>query len=688
MDKKEELVYARNPQELARKTRVFSRIQKNVADTVYKIEKQPHWWESCPGASLDSAEGILLYCREVLSSYFGYNYQLPPDKTTQRYRSIAHKISTVPSWETLFKNMKIDRIFMRIWQPKKKKGVTFETFFPGMYELLWDVFEPFQEHLLLSAGGKYENVERCVHLGRVLVRNHFWCDIDSVSLDGVKWMNWQSFFTAQQARWLMHVIGNKEGCFFPDMSWYLSQVFSNNGRLSQFFQEWDTRRKFDVSDRVDQISVSIEKRFGFSYANLPPRWSKKYSEIRGQIFMIDSVWSFCEACGIPGKISRHFSPAWLRDIIQYCCYYFLLPDEWPLMIQGDGESRDFRIKRGKMLIKRRFSGMGKDEILKTVSIVTAWQATLSEWWFGWLVAVSGKDEKFFRDIFDYLNCIFEGLVPRWFFDQKRNKNWKSEEQAIHNVRAVLTSEYGIYFDKIPEKNHSDYIRILHFLWSVSLPELLCKIGCSGLSFWEDELFHNRAALFERVFEGYWLHQFYFSNFGKLLMRRAHENFWDRSSLDSKEAEVLDEFFISGDISKVFEILQLWKYVRPSSRDIFWPAYERFSQNMSTIRQHKAYHSPVHIFIAALTYSAVMKVFLKLRAWEGDVLSYDVITSTRQEGVVEGINLPANSWIESFLDLLEPDEQIKIKQALETWSDFPSDIIDKIRAQLKTFPQEV
>lgn len=42
MDKKEELVYARNPQELARKTRVFSRIQKNVADTVYKIEKQPH----------------------------------------------------------------------------------------------------------------------------------------------------------------------------------------------------------------------------------------------------------------------------------------------------------------------------------------------------------------------------------------------------------------------------------------------------------------------------------------------------------------------------------------------------------------------------------------------------------------------------------------------------------------------
>lgn len=49
------------------------------------------------------------------------------------------------------------------------------------------------------------------------------------------------------------------------------------------------------------------------------------------------------------------------------------------MIQGDGESRDFRIKRGKMLIKRRFSGMGKDEILKTVSIVTAWQATLSEW---------------------------------------------------------------------------------------------------------------------------------------------------------------------------------------------------------------------------------------------------------------------------------------------------------------------
>jgi hypothetical protein len=114
MDIKQELVYVKTPQELARKTRVFSRIQKGVADRVYKIEKQSSGWKNCPYSSLDSPEKLIIYCREVFAAYFGYNPLLPPHKTTQRYRNIVHKISTVPSWEFLFKNLKINGIFMRI----------------------------------------------------------------------------------------------------------------------------------------------------------------------------------------------------------------------------------------------------------------------------------------------------------------------------------------------------------------------------------------------------------------------------------------------------------------------------------------------------------------------------------------------------------------------------------------------
>lgn len=676
MDKKEELVYAINPQELARKTRVFRRIQKGVADTVYKIEKQTPWWESCPGASLDSAEKVVIYCRKVLSSYFGYNHLLPPDKTTQRYKSIAHKISTVPSWETLFKRMKIDRIFMRIWQQKMKKGVTFETFFPGMYELLWDVFEPFQEHLLLSAGGKYENAERCVHLGRVLVRNHFWRDIDSVSLDGVKWMNWQSFFIAQQARWLMHVIGNKEGCFFPDMWSYLSQVFLSNNRLSQFFQEWDTRRKYDVSDRVDQISASIEKWFEFSYADLPRRWSERYCKIRSKMFMLDSVWSFCEMCGIPGKISRLFSSSWLREIIQYCCYYFVTPEEWPLMIRGDANNRDFRIKRGKMLIKNRFSWMNKEEILKTVNSITAWQTALSEWWFGWLVAISGENEQFFSDIFDYLDCIFDWLLPRGFFDEKRPKSWKSKEQSVHNVRSVLSSEYGICFEKIPGKNTQDYLRILHFLWSISFPELLSKIGCSGLRYGSQELFRDRADLLAYVFRDYWLREFHFSRFGKILLKSAGNNFGERNSVNENEAQALDTFFEDGDIARLFSTLHLGTMIGPSQIDLTGPAYERFALNMEAIRAVWEYHPPRKIFKTALVHSSLMKIFLKLRQREK---SYEVLAEEQQERKIIWFNNPIDDInVEALLDLLNDNERQEINTSLESGTEFSPRLLNKIR----------
>ncbi len=680
MNKKEELVYAKNPQDLARKTRVFMRIQKRVADTVYKIEKQKLWWESCPGSSLDNGEKVILYCREVLSSYFGYNHLLPPNKATLRYKIIAQKISNISSWETLFKSLKIDRIFMRVWQQKAKKGVVFETFFPGMYELLWNVFEPFQEDLLLSAGGKYENAARCIHLGRVLVRNHFWCDIDTLSLDSIKGMNWQSFFISQQARWLMHVIGNKTSSFFPDMWSYLSQVFSSNGRLSQFFQEWDTRRKFDVTDRINQITVAIEKSFGFSYSNLPPRWSEKYCKIRGQLLALDSIWSFCEVCDISGSASRHFSSWWLRDIIQYCCYYFITPEEWPLMIRGDSNNRDFRIKRGKMLIEKRFSGMRKDEIIKNIDWITAWQAALSEWWFGWLVSFSNGNEQFFSDIFDYLSYIFEGIVPRDFFDQKRTKNWKSKEQAIHNVKTALSSEYGIYFDKIPDKNHlTDYIWILHFLWSASLPELLSKIGCSGLRYGPEELFRDRADLLACVFRDYWLREFHFSRFGKILLKSAGNNFGEKNSVNEDEAQALDTFFEDGDIARLFSVLHLETMIGSSQMDLTGPAYERFALNMEVIRVSWEYHSPRKIFKTALAHSSLMKIFLKLRQKEK---SYEVLAEEGQERKIIWFNhLTDDISVEILLDILDDDERQEISIALESGAEFSEHLLHKIRTFL-------
>lgn len=672
-----ESLSARNPASLARIMRISRYLQTRVAEYLPTLDVSQDTWEPCSKYRIDSKEKLVSYCREVFSTYFGYNHLSPPQKNTIRYRSIVQKISDTTGWISLFSELKITDAYMRIGSQRKKRNVVIDTFFAGLHELLWEVFEPFQDDLILSAGHKYSTPERCIHVGRVVIRTHFRANIPDISLQSLRWMNWERVFADQNSQWLLLLIGRTEWCFFPSMVDFLARVF-DTPEAKEFFLAWElkSRKRVDATTLVNKIAQSIERYFWFFYSNLPRRGTPEYLRVREQILSVDNVSVFCRLCAIPNRVCSHFSAKGLKDIILYCCYYFVRPDECALRTTGDLENRDFCIKKGKLLIAKVFAWKSRKEILVTLASITNWQKILTSWWFSSILLRCGQTATcLFCDLHEYLDCIFMWITPQNYFTDKRDLKWNSREICIENVRSRLKENYGIWFTP-PDKNSADYLDIVHWLGNnSSLVDLLVSLGCAW--FRRQSFFKDLAELFGEVFAPYGLNAFYFSYFGKFLMRTAESHFWEKEGLDADEELALSHFFEDGDHSKLFDTLGLFTYVDGGKlRDVSALAYERFCTNLDDLRKSRSYHSPRLIFRSALKYAIVMKTMMKKRKGPDNQEIWEVVD-------IDGREEPFSSHdMENILMKLDPELRLKVEQIMDAPDgQFSLELIQKIQAKI-------